>query len=326
MLFVFRGACIAAGSLLFCCEGVAADGAPAEVTFVEWNLKNYLHTVTVPANPPPRATKPKPAGEVATVTRIFTTLQPDIIGVCEMGGPEDLAALQQRLKEAGIDLPHRELVEAADNERHVGLLSRFPFAARNSQAKVTYLLDDSKFPVQRGFLDVTLQITESYTLRCVGVHLKSRLEVPEASEALMRRNEAHLLRQRVDAILSGAPDTNLLVFGDFNETRDQPALHAIPGVRGESNYLTALTPVDARGEKWTYYYKEDDTYSRIDYLFASKGLSPELDPKQCRIYSGADWLSASDHRAVTAVINPVDRAKRARKPSKKATEEEPESE
>jgi endonuclease/exonuclease/phosphatase family metal-dependent hydrolase len=323
-LSVFEGACIAAGSLFFCCADTVAEEAPAEVTFVEWNLKNYLHTITVPATRSPRETKPKPQGEVAAVTRIFTTLHPDIIGVCEMGGPEDLAGLQQRLKESGLDLPHSELVQAADNERHVGLLSRFPIIARQSQPKLTYLLDESKFPVQRGFLDVTLQITESYSLRCIGVHLKSRLEVPEANEGLMRRNEAYLLRRHVDTVLTAEPDTNLLVFGDFNDSRDQPALRAIPGIRGDATYLTALTPSDARGEKWTYYYKQDDTYSRIDYLFASKGLIPELDPKRCLIYSGADWFSASDHRALTTVIRPLDKSRRSRKPAaRKVPDDDP---
>ncbi|HWB03040.1 MAG TPA: endonuclease/exonuclease/phosphatase family protein [Verrucomicrobiales bacterium] len=321
MIFDLRGVCIAAGSLFFCAAIPAADEAPGEVTFVQWNLKNYLHTVAAPANPLPGAAKPKPAGEVAGVTRILGTLRPDVLGVCEMGGPDDLAGLQKRLKEAGVDLPHSELVQAADNERRLGLLSRYPISARQSQAKLSYLLDESKLPVQRGILDVTLQITETYRLRCIGVHFKSRLEVPEGNEALMRRNEAHLLRTHVDALLTESPETNLLVFGDLNDTRNTPAVRAIPGIRGGASYLTALTPADARGEKWTYYYKEDDTYSRIDYLFASKGLLPELDPKTCLIYSGKDWLSASDHRAISVVIQPVDRARRPRKSAAPSEEE-----
>ena len=93
------------------------------------------------------------------MTEILLKLRPDILGVCEMGSREDLAALQQRLKDAGLDLPHSEWVQAADPDRHLALLSRFPTVARQPQTRLSYLLDETKLPVQRGFLDVTLQIT-----------------------------------------------------------------------------------------------------------------------------------------------------------------------
>jgi endonuclease/exonuclease/phosphatase family metal-dependent hydrolase len=315
MLPVFKGACITAGSLFFCSIAAAADDAPTQVTFAAWNLRNYLHTVGAPAPPAPRDTKPKPPGEVEAVTRILASLHPDIAGICEMGAPEDLAALQQRLKSAGLELPHSEFVQAADTDRRLALLSRYPIVARHSQTQLHYLLDESKLPVQRGILDVTLQVTDNYRLRCIGVHLKSRRDVPEASEGLMRRNEAHLLRQYADSILTADPDTNLLVYGDFNDPRNEPPVRAIMGMRGSASYLTALTPVDDGGQRWTYYFADSDTYSRIDFLLASKGLNPEIDDTNCRIYSGADWFTASDHRAITAVIRPLEKIRRAKKPA-----------
>jgi endonuclease/exonuclease/phosphatase family metal-dependent hydrolase len=313
----FRGACIAAGSLFFCGGGTPATAAepdepPRLLTFAAWNLHNYHHTVRAPAPPEPGGSKPKPAAAVECITRILASLQPDIAGLCEVGGPEDLAALQQRLKAAGLDMPHSEFVPAADSARHLALLSRHPIASRQSQPQLNYLLDESKLPVQRGFLDVTVQVNGDYRLRCLGAHLKSRRDVPDANEGLMRRNEAHLLRQYADSILTAEPDTNLLVYGDFNDTRDQPSIRALVGVRGAATYLTAITPADAVGQRWTYYYPEADTYSRVDFLLASRGLNPEIENDQCFIYSGADWFTASDHRAITAVIRPDDRTRRNR--------------
>ncbi len=310
---LLKGACIAAGSLFFCTAVTAADEPPA-VTFAAWNLRNYLHTVSAPVVRVPRDTKPKPPEEVAAVTEILLKLRPDILGVCEMGTREDLAALQQRLKDAGLDLPHSEWVQAADTDRHLALLSRFPVVARQPQTRLSYVLDETKLPVQRGFLDVTLQISADYQLRCIGAHLKSRRDVPEASEALMRRNEAHLLRQYADSILTAAPETNLLVYGDFNDTRDQPPVRAVAGARGADTHLTAIAAMDDSAQRWTYYFSDADTYSRIDFLLASKGLNPELDDKLCRIYSGPDWFSASDHRAITAIIKPGEKKPKSRKP------------
>ena len=309
-----KGACITAGSLFLCLAALAAD-EPPPVIFAAWNLRNYIHTVSVPAVRSPRDTKPKPQEEVAAVTKIIVSLSPDILGICEMGSREDLAALQQRLRDAGLELSHTEWVQAADTDRHLALLSRFPIVARQSQPLLSYLLDESKLPVQRGFLDVTLQINAEYQLRCIGTHLKSRRDVPEANEALMRRNEAHLLRLHVDGVLTAAPKTNLLVYGDFNDTRDQPPVRAVAGVRTADTSLTPVAPADDAGLRWTYYFAGSDTYSRIDFLLASKGLNPELDDKLCRIYSGADWSLASDHRAITTIIRPRDSKPRPRKPA-----------
>lgn len=311
-LCIFRGACLLAGSLFFC-PPVTADEPSAAVRFVSWNLRNYLLTAVTPEPRAAHDTKPKPAEDVAAVTRILKELKPDVLGVSEIGGPEDLAALQARLKEAGFDLPHREHVIAADRVRHLGLLSRFPITARQSQTSLSYLHDETRLPVQRGFLDLTLQITPSYQLRCVGVHLKSRLATPEADENLMRRNEAHLLRLHTDTILTADPETNLLVYGDFNDTRDQPSIRAIPGPRGAQNYLTAITPADTRGDRWTYFYPAAETYSRIDYFFASRSLMPEVEEEQCTIYSGPDWFTASDHRALCFVLTPREKQPRVRK-------------
>jgi endonuclease/exonuclease/phosphatase family metal-dependent hydrolase len=316
------GACLLTGSLFFAREAPAQQPkekppTPPEVRFVSWNLRNYLHTVRAPENPAPRDTKPKPQEEIAAITRILTQMKPDILGVSEVGGRDDLEALQSRLREAGFDLPHLEYVAAADKERHLGMLSRFPLASRQSQTRLSYLLDDSRLPVQRGFLDVTLQVTPEYQLRCIGVHLKSHLDTPEANQALMRRHEAHLLRQYADTILTAAPETNLLLYGDLNDTRDQPAVRAIPGFRGSDNYLTAVIPTAPDGDRWTHYYEEADTYSRIDYFYASRALMPEVQQPLCTIYHGADWSTASDHRAIAFVFKAADRPARRRPAAKR---------
>ena len=318
-----KGAGITFGSLFFCLSAASsqAEDRPSGITFASWNLRNYLQTTGAPEANAAGATPPKSPAAQAAVTRIILTMKPDILGVCEMGTAADLAALQSRLREAGLDLPHTELVEGADSERHLAILSRFPIVARNHQTKLTYLLDETLLPVQRGFLDVTLQITPAYQLRCVGAHLKSRRDVPEADESLMRRNEAHLLRQHADGILKAEPETNLLVYGDFNDTRETPAVRAVSGTRGTPAALTPVAVSDAAGERWTYYFQESDTYSRIDFLFASRGLNPELEDKSCRIYSGLDWLKASDHRPLTALIYPEEKKTKARSSSSKSAGE-----
>ncbi|MDB6070600.1 MAG: Endonuclease/Exonuclease/phosphatase family protein [Verrucomicrobiales bacterium] len=289
--------------------------APSDIRFTTWNLKNFLYTTT----PPPEGSSEhsKPQKEQEAVIAILLKIRPDILGLCEMGSTADLANLQSRLKAGGLDLPHSEHVQGDDPSRHVALLSRFPILSRQPVTDQRYLLDNNEFPVQRGFLDVTVGISSAYQLRLVGAHLKSRRDTPEADQALMRRNEAHLLRQHLDSILTAAPTINLLIYGDFNDTRDQPGIKAVKGLRGGTAALTEIAAQDDSGERWTYYYPEADTYSRIDFLLASAALLPEVREAQSFLHSGKDWSKASDHRPVTTVIHPDDTPARQTRPRKK---------
>lgn len=294
------------------------DLDPDHIRFTAWNLKNYLHVAAPP--PPGSSEKSKSPREMAAVVALLRRLHPDILGVCEMGSAADLAVLQADLKKAGLDLPQAEWVEGADPSRHLALLTRFPIVSRQPVTDLRYVLDDSQFPVQRGFLDVTLRVNSDYALRLVGTHLKSRLDVPEADQELMRRNEAHLLRQHIDSVLVAEPEANLLVYGDFNDSRDQPSVKAIKGMRGAAAALSEIPAEDDSGERWTFYYPTADEYSRIDFLLASSGLMPEVRKGQAFLPGGSDWSRASDHRPLTLDLTADDAATpRARSRSRSKT-------
>ena len=45
----------------------------------------------------------------------------------------------------------------------------------------------------------------------------------------MRLQEAKLLREKIDAILKANPNANLVVLGDFNDTKDSASTKAVIG-------------------------------------------------------------------------------------------------
>lgn len=275
------------------------------VHFVAYNLHNYALKPSTEA----RSSPPKAEREIVSLIQILGQMKPDVLGVCEMGSEEDLLDLQQRLKSAGMDLPHREWVAGADSSRHLALLSRFPIIKRESKGELHYLMDETQLPVQRGLLDVTLSVSEHYQLRLVGLHLKSQRDTPEADQAMMRRQEAHTVRLHINSILETAPETNLLVYGDLNESKDQPGIRELKGPIGAPLALKDLALADSFGEKWTYYHEPADEYSRIDYALASASLAPEIRLKQSGIYGEKDWKDASDHRPLLVAILPIDQGK-----------------
>jgi endonuclease/exonuclease/phosphatase family metal-dependent hydrolase len=278
---------------------------PSEIVVCQYNVRNYVNTK--PAGEGQKyATHAKPLAEIEALVRIIKEINPDILGVCEMGTPDRFEDFKQRLAEAGLGYRDFEYVQAADQDRHLALLSRFPIVARTSATDVSYEIDGKVEKVRRGFLDVTVQVAPEYQLRLVGAHLKSKLPTPEG-EAIIRRHEAQELRKHLDAILTAEPQTNLVCYGDFNDTKNQPMFSAITGARGTPTYMADLWAKDSLGDRWTFYWKTADEYSRIDYLFVSPALLREVIKEKSTVYRGPGWDVASDHRAVFTSIVPVDR-------------------
>lgn len=278
---------------------------PKGIVVATYNLENYVGAEPVEGGAGRRG-KPKSEKSIEAVIRIVKEINPDILGVCEMGSPERFEDFKRRLADAGLGYVDFEYVQAADPDRHLALVSRFPIVARQSLSDVPFELNGQPEKVRRGFLDVTIQVAPDYVLRMVGVHLKSKLAAAEG-EALIRRHEAQQLRRHVEKILTTDPQANLVCYGDFNDTRDQPIFAAVSGVRGTATYLDDLPAKDGFGDRWTHYWQTADLYSRIDYLFVSAALVREVAPGSARVYRSGFWSEASDHRAVFATIIPVNR-------------------
>jgi len=276
------------------------------ITFCAYNLKNWLTMDRFDLKTyKSLAAAPKPVEEKERVVKILAAIKPDILGVCEIGDADDLAELQKLLKAAGLDLPYTELAHGGDPVRRLALLSRMPIKGRNSQTDLKYQLGDQTIPFQRGILDATIEITPTFDLHLLGVHLKSMREIDEADQAQMRRNEARLLRKHINAIFAREPGARILAYGDFNEHRNKPAISDIIGSPRTSD--TAMLDVwlkDRNGEVWTHFWDAADTYSRLDYCFASRLLHPHIDYGGCFIYSSAEFDKASDHRPLVLKISP----------------------
>jgi len=277
-----------------------------EITFVGYNLKNYLKMDRRVEGEFKRQAD-KPEKEIAALIEMIQATEPDILGLVEIGTELDLADLQERLKAAGLDLPHSTWNKGADPYRHVAVLSKFPIVATDHQTEMTYEIEKVTLPFSRGILDATIQVNDGYQLRVLGLHLKSKRKVKEADQALMRRNEAQLLRGHVDKIISEKPETNLLLFGDFNDTRNEAPIKAVQGKFGTPAYLTDIQLKDKNSMRWTYYWSYADQYSRFDFIFLNKGILPEVDQDKCYIHSAPNWFTASDHRPCVAKIKPVEK-------------------
>jgi len=291
-----RGALLGLAGLFLCLQAGAE-----EIVVASYNVQNYLPTDRT-VNGKRQKSADKPESEIQAVVKVISAVKPDILGLCEMGDEDMLADLQKRLKAAGIDLPHREWVRGGDEERHVCLLSRFPIVARNSRGNVPFELNGRMERINRGILDVTVQVNPNYRLRLVGIHLKSRRKVPEYDETVMRAREAWHVRRHVEGLLDADPKIHLVVFGDFNDTKNEYPVRELIGKRGTNKYMMDLWLHDSRKERWTHYWKTADEYARIDFLLVSPALAKQVVFEKSGINDSPFWNEASDHRAIYAAI------------------------
>ena len=294
-----------AGGLLVLLVSATGWTSDDSFTVATYNVENYLDA-------PVRGRHIKPAASRAKVAETILAMRPDILGLQEMGRESALLELRKTLRKRGLDYPYYEYAGGWDTNIFVAVLSRFPITARRSHTNENYLLSGRRFRVSRALIDIDVQVTPDYQLTVMCAHLKSRREVSWADQAEMRRAEARLLREKVDALLKRNPHANLVVLGDFNDTKNTAAPKAVIG-RGKfklidtrpfeqngDNLPAPRSDWDPRNITWTHFYGKEDSYERIDYLLLSPGLAKEWQPAATRVVTMANWGLASDHRPIIA--------------------------
>ena len=104
------------------------------------------------------------------------------------------------------------------------------------------------------------------------------------------------------SILDEEPDTYLMSYGDFNDTKRTPTLRTSMGRLNSKAGLIVLHPEDSRGDSWTHHWGREDIYSRFDFVMVSKSLDPHIDKEGSKILDPPNWEKASDHRAILVPI------------------------
>jgi endonuclease/exonuclease/phosphatase family metal-dependent hydrolase len=273
-----------------------------------YNVEGYLDQ--------PTETRPaKLTAAKAKIRESILALKPDVLALQEMGRTNALLELRDSLKADGLDLPYWEHVSGFDTNIHVAILSKFPITARRPHTNESFLLSGRRFRVSRGFGEVDIQVSTNYSLTLIAAHLKSKRAIARADEAEMRLEEAKLLRETIDACLAANPNANLVVLGDFNDSKDSASTKAVIG-RGKAKLLDTR-PAERNGDNapgreprnvaWTHYYGKEDSYSRIDYILLSPGMAREWLASETYVLTLPNWGIGSDHRPILATFDAQDK-------------------
>lgn len=267
--------------------------ATNEFTVLTLNLHQY---VSMNRDENPETFEPKPAEETKPLIDSLRALSPDLLVVQEMGSPEDWAEFKAALA-GGANEPYAydAYLRRDPEDRNMALLSRFPIQACQLHTNDLYTIGPRRFPVRRGFLDVTVLARGQTPFRLLAAHLKSK-KFHDFGQAEMRRNEARLLCNHVRDAMAETPAVPLLVIGDLNDTPSSAALQEVMNYQGRP-LLFDLRPLDRLGDAWTWRGADDDC-ARLDYALANALLLPMAVPEKCFIPSSPALAIASDHRPI----------------------------
>ena len=270
------------------------DKASGSISFVAYNLENWL-TMDRYVDRQQVSDASKPEKEKQAIISLLSRSKPDILGVCEIGSEADLKDLQSRLAEAGLDLPHSYHTGGADPVRRLAMLSRFPIASTQAHNELSYQLEGRTFEMGRGILDATVE-TPAGPVRFIGTHLKSKREIPEADQEMMRRAEAHLVREQIESILEQSPEMPLVVYGDMNDTRQATTLRTLQGPRNGPTSMKMAFLKDSVGTSWTHFWSYQDVYSRFDYILFNEPMTDRFVWENCHVIDDPEAAIGSDHR------------------------------
>lgn len=272
-------------------QEVTGEQPDNKAVFVSYNVRNYS------VNPPVTARAAVKSEEEREATaEILASLNPAMIGLLEVACEDSLRDLQARLAKRGVDLIHSYLLQGADANRRIAFLSAFPIVENHSREHVPFELAGTPQNMQRGLLDVTVLLPNGMPLRLIGLHLKSKREVPDFNQESLRGREAREVRNHLDEIFQQKPGIPLLVWGDFNMLKNEPAWRVIVGSSGSTGALLPIDAKDAHGLNWTHHWAAADLYSRIDFLLATPSAAGLIEQGSAVVVDHNLAKIASDHR------------------------------
>jgi endonuclease/exonuclease/phosphatase family metal-dependent hydrolase len=280
----------------------AASPAAAETfTIATYNVENYVATNRM-VDGTYRQNYPKPEAEKQALRAVIRALNADVLALEEVGGRPYLAELQRDLAYEGTAYPYAELIEAADTDRHVAVLSRQPFSSVTKYADLTFTYFGAKEPVKRGLLEVRFA-TEAGEVAVFVVHLKSRFtdRTDDPNSALRRLGEATAVRDQVLKIFPVPAAARFLIVGDFNDSSASKPLRAL-AQKGTTELAEILPAADRSGAVWTHFYKKEEIYSAVDHVLVSALLKPTVVGESAKICDVPETAIASDHRPLVVTL------------------------
>ena len=243
------------------------------------------------------------------VAQVIANIDADVVALTEVGNPTDLAELNTEIAALGVTYPHTAVCDCTDGapQQHVAVLSKFALSgvvtAIPGREHYYEELDDQETENDTGIskgMRVTFT-TQGETFHLYVTHLASERFGNEQDQ--QRIAQASIIRRHYLPALNAGE--HLIVAGDLNDGRGQPAIRRIRGLddiwpdliqTGNTDYFTEAT----WGDRWTYEF--EGVRNQIDHILLSRSIRDASSSRSASVPDQNDDL-ASDHRPLVVVFD-----------------------
>ncbi len=247
----------------------------------------------------------------AAVAKVIADINADVMVLTEVGDQDDVQELNAAIAGRGVSYPHVEVCECTDTatQQHVAVLSKVPLKdvlpAIPGREGYFRELDDADSEddtgVSKGMM-VKFDFA-GHTFQLYGLHLASEAGGNEQDQ--QRIAQASIVRRHsLPAINAGEL---VIVAGDLNDGRNEPALRRIRGF--DDIWPDLIETGDARffkkpdqGTRWTFEFQGER--NQLDHILLAPSIR-EIVPSggiRPRVPDQPD-PSASDHRPFVLTLD-----------------------
>jgi endonuclease/exonuclease/phosphatase family metal-dependent hydrolase len=251
------------------------------------------------------------AEAAAAVADVIAAINADVVVLVEIGDERDVAELKVAIEAKGITYDHSAVCACTDTatQQHVAVLSKLPLLAvlKAIPGRESYYteMDDADSEEDTGLskgIRVAFEF-ENRTFHLYGVHLASERGGNEQDQ--QRIAQASIVRRHYLPSLNSGEF--IIVAGDLNDERGQPALRRIRGLddiwpdliqTGNHKYFKE----EAQGTRWTYEFRGER--NQIDHILISQSVKDlaKSGGIQPRVPEQTNPL-ASDHRPFVLTLD-----------------------
>lgn len=241
------------------------------------------------------------AEAIDKVAPVIAGIGADVVVLTEVGDEQDVGELTAALSALGVEYPHVQVCDCKDRttSQHVAVLSKL--ALFNPVPLVPgregfFAEDDDADSEDETGLSKSIKVQFAFQGRqfhLYGLHLKSERGYSEADN--QRIAQASLVRRHYLPLLQKGE--HVIVAGDLNDGRGQPALKRIRGFDDIGPDLVqtghiGFFELTEYAERWTHSYL--GTRSQVDHILVSRSIKDAARIK-ARVVSLPD-PTISDHR------------------------------
>lgn len=251
-----------------------------------WNVHCYLDTYRMKNGR--RIKSPKPEDEKEEIVKIIKDINPDVLGIEEIGGEPYAKEFAKRLSQSGMNYPYFAVSEESSEYPQCAIFSKIPFQKTNILAvkNFDYFGESARSP--RGMLVADFK-TGGKDWRFGSIHLKSKFgaKARDRENNLFRQKEAELIAKDMSGFLKKGGLA--IIGGDFNEEPKDGAISIL-----KKAGLEPLKQENPNGLPFSYHWAKENAYRQFDFFMISKPMKKYAEKAEVLPIV----KSASDHAAV----------------------------